>query len=77
MDGHSTLEKKTQPAKTSSLIAQIIGAVWIAVWSAYKFIKMPSFDIADVIISGAGIAACFTPVYFNLIMDKIKDIKSA
>lgn len=77
MDGHSTLEKKKQPAKTSSLAAQVVGAIWIAVWSAYKFIKAPTYDVTDVVISGVSIAACFVPVYFNLIMDKIKDIKSA
>lgn len=77
MDGHSTLEKKTQPAKTSSLAAQVVGAIWIAVWSAYKFIKAPTYDVTDVVLSGVSIAACFVPVYFNLIMDKIKDIKSA
>lgn len=63
-------------AKDASLIGQIIAAVWIAVWSAYKFIKnIEAVSIQDFIVSGLAIAACFTPVYFNLIMDKIQGIK--
>ncbi len=62
--------------KNSSLWAQIIAAVWIAGWSATKFISKPqSIDMADVMFSGLGIAACFMPIYFSIIMDKIKDIK--
>lgn len=62
--------------KGSSLVAQIIAAIWIASWSAVKFIKAPdAIGIDDVIFSGMGIAACFLPVYFSIIMDKIKDIR--
>jgi hypothetical protein len=62
--------------KNSSLWAQIIAAVWIAGWSATKFISKPGLiDMADVMFSGLGIAACFMPIYFSIIMDKIKDIK--
>jgi hypothetical protein len=31
--------------------------------------------MVDVMLSGVTIAACFLPVYFSIIMDKIKDIK--
>ena len=69
-------EKKGFGAKTASLWGQIIAAVWIAGWSAFKFIKgINEIAITDFILSGLSIAACFTPVYFNLIMDKIKEIK--
>lgn len=69
-------EKKGFGAKTASLWGQIIAAVWIAGWSAFKFIKgINDIAITDFILSGLSIAACFTPVYFNLIMDKIKEIK--
>lgn len=61
-------------AKNVTLIAQIVAAVWVAGWHTYKFITSPITTI-DVIISGATIAACFLPVYFNMILDKIKDIK--
>lgn len=63
-------------AKNSSLVAQIIAAVWIAGFSAVKFIAAPArIQVSDVIFSGLGIAACFMPVYFSIIMDKIKEIK--
>lgn len=63
-------------AKNVTLIAQIVAGVWVAGWHAYKFITSPeSITTIDVIVSGATIAACFLPVYFNMILDKIKDIK--
>lgn len=69
-------KKKKGKAKISSLIAQIIAAVWVAVWSAMKFIKSSGdINISDVIFSGFAIAACFSPVYFSLILDKIKNIR--
>jgi len=72
----TTPEGKGISAKFSSLIAQIVAAIWITGWAAYKFISAPaSIDIGDVIFSGVGIAACFTPVYFSIIMDKIKEWK--
>lgn len=72
----TTEPKKTISAKGSSLIAQIIASAWIVGWSAFKFISDPSgIDIQDVIFSGVGIAACFTPVYFSIVMDKVKEWK--
>ena len=74
-----TTEKKTIKAKGASLWGQIAAAVWVGGWSAAQFIKDlhagRPLDIKTVIISGLAIAACFTPVYFNLLMDKIRDIK--
>lgn len=74
-------ENKGIKAKGASLWGQIIAAVWIGGWNAAQFLS----DIIggrhisgnDIIFSGLAISACFTPVYFNLIMDKIKDIKTA
>lgn len=72
-------ENKGIKAKGASLWGQIAAAVWIGGWSAAQFIKDLTsgrgLDIKSVIISGVAIAACFTPVYFNLLMDKIRDIK--
>jgi hypothetical protein len=62
--------------KDTSLWAQIIAAVWIAGWSSYKFVTNPGLiDVGDVMLSGIGIAACFMPIYFSIIMDKIRDIR--
>lgn len=66
-------EKKGK-AKIASLIAQIVAALWVAFWSGKKFINNDG-AITDIIFSGFAIAACFSPVYFNLILDKIKNIK--
>ena len=72
-------EKKGIKAKGASLWGQIAAAVWIGGWNAAQFIKDLGAGVhisgQDIIISGLAIAACFTPVYFNLIMDKIKEIK--
>lgn len=66
-------------AKTTSLWGQIFMALWIAGWSAYKFIIETRtgtiLPITDIMLSGVGVAASFSPVYFSIIMDKIKDIR--
>lgn len=68
-------EKKLQ-AKPVSLIGQMVASVWVAGWSAFNFVRNASaIKITDVIMSGLAIAACFSPVYFNLLLDKIKEIK--
>lgn len=70
-----TDDKKLR-AKPVSLIGQIVAALWVAGWSAFNFIKNASYiQITDIIFSGLAIAACFSPVYFNLLLDKIKEIK--
>lgn len=74
-----TKEKSGIKAKSVSLWGQIIAALWIAGWHSAQFVSNIKngiqIDCISIITSGLSIAACFTPVYFNLIMDKIKDIK--
>ena len=63
-------------AKPISLKSQLIAALWIAGWSAFKFIREPTeISVNDVLFSGLGIAACFSPVYLSIVMDKIKEIR--
>lgn len=66
-------------AKTASLWGQIIASIWVGGWCSVQNVKDiiagNHIDIKEIIFSGLAIAACFTPVYFNLIMDKIKEIK--
>ena len=75
----ATEEKKGVKAKSASLWGQIIAAVWIGGWNTAQFIRdiISGTHISgnDIIFSGLDIAACFTPVYFNLIMHKIKEIR--
>ena len=72
-------ESKRIKAKGASLWGQIAAAVWIGGWNTAQFvsnlIKGIEINPIHIILSGLSIAACFTPVYFNLIMDKIKEIK--
>ena len=72
-------EKKGIKAKGASLWGQIAAAVWIGGWNAAQcardIFKCQHVSATDIILSGLAIAACFTPIYFNLIMDKIKEIK--
>jgi hypothetical protein len=73
------VETKGIKAKGASLWGQIAAAVWIGGWNAAQFIKDLAagrpLDPFAIIISGLAIAACFIPVYFNLLMDKIREIK--
>lgn len=70
-------KEKTLKAKKTSLLGQIFAAVWLAGWCAYKFIKggVLNISIEDVILSAIGIIACFSPVYFSIMLDKIKAIR--
>lgn len=73
-DETNTETKKTGKAKITSLVAQGIAALWVAVWSGIKFWKNGG-ETTDIIFSGFAIAACFSPVYFNMVLDKIKNIR--
>lgn len=75
MSDPNVVEKKTVSARESSKWAQIIAAVWIGGWSAFSFISGRNIPIVDILLSGLGIAATFIPVYFSIIMDKLKEIK--
>lgn len=72
-------EKKGIKAKGASLWGQIIAALWIGGWSTAQNVKDiisgNHIDTKEIIFTGLAIAACFVPVYFNLIMDKVKEIK--
>lgn len=72
-------ETKGIKAKSASLWGQIIAALWIGGWSTAQNIKDiiagNHIDTKEIIFTGLAIAACFVPVYFNLIMDKIKEIR--
>ena len=68
--------KKKGFATVASLAGQIFAAAWVAIWSGVKFAQnLQSASIQDFIFSGFAIAGCFSPVFFNMVMDKIKDMK--
>lgn len=72
-------EEKEVKAKSVSLVGQIVASIWIGGWCTTQFVKDiisgNHIDITDIMISGFSIAGCFIPVYFNMLMDKIKKIK--
>jgi len=70
-------DEKKMGAKQYSLFAQIFSGVWIAVLTILKGLKILSLDLGDIIYSGIAIAAIFSPVYFSIFLDKIRDIKLA
>ncbi|MCQ2076136.1 MAG: hypothetical protein MJZ20_03740 [Bacteroidaceae bacterium] len=82
MEENETNENETKgiKAKGASLWGQVIASVWVGGWNAAQFIRDIThgqhISANDIIFSGFAIAACFTPVYFNLIMDKLKEIKA-
>lgn len=68
--------KRELQAKPVSLKSQLIAAIWIAGWSAFKFMRTPlDISVKDVLFSGIGIAACFSPVYLSIVLDKVKEIR--
>lgn len=66
---------KHNGAKEQSKLAMIIAALWIALGTIFKGLGFIQLEVSEIIFSGFSIAACFIPVYFSIIMDKIKDIK--
>lgn len=53
----------------------IIAGLWIGVLTILKGLGVISLEVKDEIIpTGITIAGVFSPVYFSIIMDKIKDI---
>ena len=78
---HVSSEKKERGAKDYSLFAQIFAAVWITGWHIFKFARIimagqfSEITTTDIVFSGFSVAACFVPVYFSIIMDKIREIR--
>ncbi|MCL2174494.1 MAG: hypothetical protein FWB73_00465 [Treponema sp.] len=80
-------EKKASP-KQISFFAMILSGAWIAVLSLVKAfwgvigvlitsLKEVNFGltVGDIVFSGVMLAAVFSPIYFSIILDKVKEIK--
>lgn len=69
-----TTEKKVG-AKKYSLWAMVVSGLWIAILTILKGAGIVNLDVKEEIIpTGITLAAVFCPVYFSIIMDKVKDI---
>jgi hypothetical protein len=68
-------------AKEISKWSMVIAAIWIGFLCVIKGFSMIIFQaefgltVKEIIFSGVALAAVFSPVYFSIILDKIKDIK--
>jgi hypothetical protein len=70
-------EGKKMGAKQYSLFAQIFSGLWIVVLTILKGLKIINLELGDIIYSGVAVAAIFSPVYFSIFLDKIKEIRLA
>jgi hypothetical protein len=78
MDDVKKLQERKRPgAKQYSLSAQIFSGLWIVVLTILKGLKVISLDLGDIVYSGIAVAAIFSPVYFSIFLDKIKEIRLA
>lgn len=83
IQGEILTVKGTTSAKEISKWSMVVASLWIAILSLVKafwplfVIDNRSFglDMGDIIISGVALAAIFTPVYFSIFLDKVKEIK--
>jgi hypothetical protein len=75
------VEKKQRGAKDVSFASMVIAGIWIAAMSLLKafwhIISEAEFGLSmmEILLSGIALAAIFTPVYFSIFLDKIRDIK--
>jgi hypothetical protein len=70
-------EAKKPGAKRCSLFAQIFSGTWIAVLTVLKGLSIIALETSDIIYTGIAIAAIFSPVYFSIFLDKIREIRLA
>ena len=80
MSDQTELEKqedKKPGAKQYSLFAQVFSGAWIAVLTILKGLAILTLETQDIIYTGIAIAAIFSPVYFSIFLDKIREIRLA
>jgi hypothetical protein len=77
MSDRSEPEAKKPGAKQYSLFAQVFSGTWIAVLTVLKGLKVIALETQDIIYTGVAIAAIFSPVYFSIFLDKVRDIRLA
>lgn len=74
--------KKTASAKEISKWSMVVGAMWIGLlcllrgfWPMFKAGTEFGMDVQEIILSGAALAAVFSPVYLSILLDKIKGVE--
>lgn len=73
--------KKTASAKEISKLSMVVGAAWIGLlcllrgfWPMLKAGTEFGMSVKEIIVSGAAMAAVFSPVYLSILLDKIKGV---
>ena len=81
-DPETPLAKPTASAKEISKWSMVVAALWIGVLTLVKgawgiWSKQPfGLEMSDIIYSGLALAAVFSPVYFSIFLEKVRDIKN-
>jgi hypothetical protein len=81
MSDISNAARKLPGAKDVSLGAMIIAGLWIGILSLIKAFwplatdKSFGLEMNEIVLSGIVLAAVFSPVYFSIFLDKIRDIR--
>jgi hypothetical protein len=75
--------KGTASAKEISKWSMVVAALWIgilsivkAVWPLFAQGAQFGLEMYEIILSGLALAAVFTPVYFSIFLEKVKDIRA-
>ena len=75
MEDEKTEEKSNFfGAKFLSKISMIFAGLWIIILTLLKGCGVVSLSVSDIVLSGAAVAAVWTPTYFSIFIDKIKGL---
>jgi len=70
------VNEKSKGAKDYSLFSMIVAGLWIMVLTILKGVGIiKSLEVKEIIYTGITIAGVFSPVYFSILLDKIKELK--
>ena len=79
--GSAHTEKPTISAKEISKWSMIVACLWIGLLTLAKalwgFVSDRPFglEVNEIIMTGLALAAVFSPVYFSIILDKVREIR--
>lgn len=68
-------ENKELTVKGCSKWAMIFSSFWIALLTILKGLKVIQLELKDILYSGIAITAIWSPTYFSIWLDKIKEIR--
>lgn len=74
-------DKKSASAKEISKWSMVVACLWIGLLTLAKalwgFVSKRAFglEVSEIILSGLALAAVFSPVYFSIILDKVRDMR--